>query len=28
MVADISRSDFDAESYDKGLYERLKGSLY
>lgn len=28
MVADISRSGFDAESYDKGLYERLKGSLY
>jgi len=28
MVADVSRSDFDAESYDKGLYERLKGSLY
>ncbi|HEX6005521.1 MAG TPA: pyridoxamine 5'-phosphate oxidase family protein [Burkholderiales bacterium] len=28
MVAEISRSGFDAESYDKGLYERLKGSLY
>jgi hypothetical protein len=28
MIADISRSGFDAESYDKGLYERLKGSLY
>ncbi|MCI3951514.1 MAG: Phosphohydrolase [Burkholderiales bacterium] len=28
MVADISRSGFDAESYDKGLYERLKGALY
>lgn len=28
MVADISRSGFDAASYDKGLYERLKGSLY
>ena len=28
MVADISRSGFDAESYDQGLYERLKGSLY
>lgn len=28
MVADISRSGFDAETYDKGLYERLKGSLY
>ena len=28
MVADISRSGFDAESYDKGLYERLKSSLY
>ena len=28
MVADISRSGFDAENYDKGLYERLKGSLY
>ncbi len=28
MVADISRSGFDAEGYDKGLYERLKGSLY
>lgn len=28
MIADISRSGFDAESYDKGLYERLKGALY
>jgi PPOX class probable FMN-dependent enzyme len=28
MVADLSRSGFDAETYDKGLYERLKGSLY
>lgn len=28
MVADISRSRFDAENYDRGLYERLKGSLY
>ncbi|MGQ0522177.1 MAG: pyridoxamine 5'-phosphate oxidase family protein [Betaproteobacteria bacterium] len=28
MVADLSRSGFDAEAYDKGLYERLKGSLY
>ncbi|MBI4207785.1 MAG: pyridoxamine 5'-phosphate oxidase family protein [Betaproteobacteria bacterium] len=28
MVADISRSGFDAASYDNGLYERLKGSLY
>lgn len=28
MVADISRSGFDAETYDKGLYERLKGALY
>jgi PPOX class probable FMN-dependent enzyme len=28
MVADISGSGFDAESYDKGLYERLKGALY
>ena len=28
MVADISRSGFDVENYDKGLYERLKGSLY
>jgi uncharacterized protein len=28
MVADISKSGFDAESYDKGLYERLKSSLY
>lgn len=28
MVADVSRSGFDAESYDKGLYERLKNSLY
>ena len=27
MVDDLSRG-FDAESYDKGLYERLKGSLY
>ena len=28
MVADVSRSGFDAESYDKGLYERLRNSLY
>jgi PPOX class probable FMN-dependent enzyme len=28
MVAEISGTGFDAESYDKGLYERLKGSLY
>ena len=28
MVADIGRSGFDAASYDNGLYERLKGSLY
>jgi hypothetical protein len=28
MVADISQSGFDAASYDKGLYDRLKGSLY
>lgn len=28
MVADISRSQFDAANYDRGLYERLKGSLY
>lgn len=27
MVADLSRG-FDAESYDKGLYERLKDTLY
>lgn len=28
MVKDVSRSAFDAEAYDRGLYERLKGSLY
>jgi len=28
IVSDISRSRIDAESYDRGLYERLKGSLY
>lgn len=28
MVADISKSQFDAETYDRGLYERLKATLY
>lgn len=28
MVADITRSEFDAEAYDRGLYERLKATLY
>jgi PPOX class probable FMN-dependent enzyme len=28
MVADIGKSGFDAESYDQGLYERLKSTLY
>lgn len=28
MVADISKSGFDAETYDQGLYERLKSTLY
>lgn len=28
MVADISQSRFDAQDYDRGLYERLKGALY
>lgn len=28
MVADISRSRFDAENYDRGLYERLRRELY
>ncbi len=28
MVADISRTKFDAAEYDRGLYERLKGALY
>lgn len=28
MVADISKSQFDAAEYDRGLYERLKGALY
>lgn len=28
MVADISKSQFDAEAYDRGLYERLKSTLY
>ncbi len=28
MVADISKSQFDASEYDRGLYERLKGALY
>ncbi len=28
IVADVSKTSFDAESYDKGLYERLKATLY
>ena len=28
MVADVSKSQFDAETYDRGLYERLKATLY
>lgn len=28
MLADISRSGFDGEAYDRGLYDRLKGALY
>lgn len=28
MLAGISRSRIDAASYDRGLYERLKGELY
>ena len=28
MLSDITQSKFDAESYDKGLYERLKSTLY
>jgi hypothetical protein len=28
IVADISKTSFDAETYDKGLYERLKATLY
>lgn len=28
MVADISKTRFDAAEYDRGLYERLKGALY
>ena len=27
MVADVSTSQFDAEAYDRGLYERLKSTL-
>jgi hypothetical protein len=28
MIADLSESRIDAETYDAGLYERLKASLY
>ena len=28
MVADVSKGNFDVEAYDKGLYERLKSTLY
>lgn len=28
MIEDISQSRINAENYDRGLYERLKGSLY
>ena len=28
MIADLSESRIDAETYDSGLYDRLKGSLY
>jgi len=28
IVADVSQSRIKAETYDEGLYERLKGSLY
>ena len=28
MIADISKSRIDAKTYDEGLYERLKSSLY
>ena len=28
MVSDLTRSQFDAEAYDRGLYERLKATLY
>jgi uncharacterized protein len=28
IVADVSKTSFDAETYDKGLYERLKATLY
>ena len=28
IVSDITRGQFDGKDYDKGLYERLKGSLY
>lgn len=28
MVADLSKTKFDAEEYDRGLYERLKSTLY
>ncbi len=28
MVADISRTPFDADAYDRGLYERLAATLY
>jgi uncharacterized protein len=28
IVADVSKSGFDIETYDKGLYERLKSTLY
>jgi len=28
MIADVSKSSFDAETYDRGLYDRLKSTLY
>jgi len=28
ILADITRGRFDGKEYDKGLYDRLKGSLY
>jgi PPOX class probable FMN-dependent enzyme len=28
MVADLSKNPFDSDTYDKGLYERLKDTLY
>jgi len=28
ILADITRGQFDGKEYDKGLYDRLKGSLY